>query len=188
MGNGYYAIYAADSGKCLDIEGSSTANGADLHQWDCHWGDNQQFKFEDAGDGYYYIKAKHSNKCVDVSGVSQNEGAQIHQWDCLGADNQKWQINGLCGNSDFSEGSLLSTSTYPWHPVSRKVMDEWNTEPALCAYGGKMNGPLASFTVTSADVNKKITVASDALSSYVRNICVRLQRAPNSSGPAPGLK
>jgi hypothetical protein len=31
------------SGKCMDIYGASTSNGAALIQWTCHGGTNQQF-------------------------------------------------------------------------------------------------------------------------------------------------
>lgn len=34
-GGGTYYLVNAHSGKCLEIENSSTANGARAQQWDC---------------------------------------------------------------------------------------------------------------------------------------------------------
>jgi hypothetical protein len=35
VGDEYYRIVARHSGKCVDVE------GANVHQWSCHGGDNQ---------------------------------------------------------------------------------------------------------------------------------------------------
>ncbi|MFJ7063051.1 RICIN domain-containing protein [Streptomyces microflavus] len=43
-GNGYVSLKAKHSGKCLDVSGNSTANGARLFQYACGSGTNQQFK------------------------------------------------------------------------------------------------------------------------------------------------
>lgn len=43
------AFIAKHSGRCMDVEGVSTANGARLQQWDCNWTGNQQWKFQGVG-------------------------------------------------------------------------------------------------------------------------------------------
>jgi len=45
-GEGYYRIVARHSGKCVDVSGVSTADGADIIQWSCHGGTNQMFLLE----------------------------------------------------------------------------------------------------------------------------------------------
>jgi hypothetical protein len=42
----YEAFMARHSGKCLDVTGNSTANGARIQQWSCHWGGNQQWYWQ----------------------------------------------------------------------------------------------------------------------------------------------
>jgi Ca2+-binding RTX toxin-like protein len=42
----YVAFQAKHSGKCADVSGVSTANGARLQQWTCLWGGNQQWSFQ----------------------------------------------------------------------------------------------------------------------------------------------
>jgi len=45
-GGGYYRLTAKHSGRCLDVAGVSTSNGANVQQWECHGGDNQKWKIE----------------------------------------------------------------------------------------------------------------------------------------------
>jgi beta-glucanase (GH16 family) len=44
LGNGYFKFVARHSGRCLDVPGSSTANGARLQQWDCNGTGAQAFR------------------------------------------------------------------------------------------------------------------------------------------------
>ena len=89
----YYTIRAKHSGKLLEVAGVSSENGANVQQWGNWGGDNQQWKFENAGDGYYFIKAKHSGKVLDVSGKpNPGDGANVHQWAFHGETNQQWTL------------------------------------------------------------------------------------------------
>jgi hypothetical protein len=81
-----YTVVNQQTGKCLDVNGVSTADGAVIQQWTCLGGAlNQQFTLRkvtyagnDAHD--YQLVARHSGKCVDVSGISTAAHALIHQW------------------------------------------------------------------------------------------------------------
>ncbi len=44
VGNGYFKLQNKNSGKFLDVSGISTAQGANVHQWQSTNGDNQRFK------------------------------------------------------------------------------------------------------------------------------------------------
>ena len=63
----------AHSGTCLDIEGISTANGADAIQWDYWGGQNQVFRIEWVEAAHYRLIAQHSGRVIDVDGVSPGE-------------------------------------------------------------------------------------------------------------------
>ena len=67
--SGYYKVIAKHSGKCLDVAGVSTADGAKVQQWSCTGGNNQRWKLVSMGDGYNELVAAHSGKCLDVDGV-----------------------------------------------------------------------------------------------------------------------
>ncbi len=43
---GWFAFIAKHSGKCADLTGPSGNNGVRIQQWSCHWGSNQQWRFE----------------------------------------------------------------------------------------------------------------------------------------------
>lgn len=99
-----YQISARHSGKCLDVAGWSSANGALITQWDCHGGENQQWTFFDVdGAGTYSITAKNSGKALDVFGgiFSGANGVIVNQWDYNGSTNQMWKVNDL-GNGFYS--------------------------------------------------------------------------------------
>jgi hypothetical protein len=87
-------LVARHSGRCLDVSGVSTADGANVWQWTCIVGQrNQEWNFVAAGDGYYTLRATHSGKCLDVAGVSTADGANVHQWTCIvGQRNQEWRL------------------------------------------------------------------------------------------------
>lgn len=86
-------VFVRHSGRCLDIEGISTANGADAIQWDYWGGQNQFFRIEWVEASHYRLIAQHSGRVIDVEGISSANGAQIHQWDWWGGDNQKFRLD-----------------------------------------------------------------------------------------------
>ncbi|WP_426505538.1 non-reducing end alpha-L-arabinofuranosidase family hydrolase [Dactylosporangium sp. McL0621] len=88
----WYVLVNRNSGKALDVNGASTADGAGLIQWTRTNTTNQQFQFVDAGGGYYRLRARHSGKVVDVYGASTADGAQIVQWADNGGTNQQFRL------------------------------------------------------------------------------------------------
>ena len=76
-----------DKGKCLDLEGRSTSNGTEIHQWSCHGADSQLWYQDETGR--IHSKAD-SSKCVDVSGAGTGNGSRVVLWSCHGGDNQRW--------------------------------------------------------------------------------------------------
>ena len=99
VGSKYVSLVAQHSGKCVDVNGGSTAEGGNVHQWSCHGGDNQLWEEVPATNGFM-LRAKHSGKCLDVSGISYTAGANIYQWTCHGGPNQvfNWVGNRLVAN------------------------------------------------------------------------------------------
>ena len=102
-----YSITSKQSGKALDVSDVSFDNGANIHQWQNYYADNQLWIITNEGNNEYSIKSVHSGKALDVSGVSMDDGANIHQWEYLGNDNQKWYLQ-RDGDGYFSIISVLS--------------------------------------------------------------------------------
>ncbi|HWI08802.1 MAG TPA: RICIN domain-containing protein [Solirubrobacteraceae bacterium] len=88
----YYKIVARHSGKCLDVEYGSRGDGANIQQYTCGAGYNQQFRLRYIDSGYYQLIARHSFACVDVAWASTWDGANVHQWGCNGGGNQQFRF------------------------------------------------------------------------------------------------
>lgn len=80
------------SNMCLDVSRASTSRGANIIQWQCHGGDNQNWRLVDVGGGYYNIVAQHSGMCLDVARASLSAGTGVIQWQCHRGGNQKWRL------------------------------------------------------------------------------------------------
>ncbi len=100
IADGDVVIKAVHSGKCVDVAGASTSNGANVQQWDCNASGAQVFHLSSLGDGYYKLVNPSSNKSFDVRGVSTAAGAAIQIWDYVGGTNQQFAIDPLT-NGEF---------------------------------------------------------------------------------------
>ncbi|MER6008730.1 RICIN domain-containing protein [Nonomuraea angiospora] len=89
-GTGYDRLAVRHSGKCADVRGGSTADGAALQQYTCGTGANQQWTLQDAGGGYLRLVARHSGKCADLPSSSQADDVQFKQYPCNGGQNQQF--------------------------------------------------------------------------------------------------
>jgi Ricin-type beta-trefoil lectin domain/Glycosyl hydrolases family 43 len=88
----YVALVARHSGKCADVVNASTSSGAEVVQYTCGSGANQQWQLRDAGGGYVQLVARHSGMCADVANASTADGAQVIQYPCGPGTNQQWQV------------------------------------------------------------------------------------------------
>jgi hypothetical protein len=91
----YFKVLNRNSGKALEVGGSSTADGAAVQQWNYAGGNNQQWQMSDLGNGYYKITARHSGKALEIGGSSTVDGAKAQQWNYAGGNNQQWQVADL---------------------------------------------------------------------------------------------
>ncbi|WP_142683289.1 RICIN domain-containing protein [Chitinophaga polysaccharea] len=91
----WYKIVCRQSNKGLDVNGSSTANGGSIVQWDYWGGNNQQWKLNSLGGARFSITNRNSNKSLDVNGSSTTAGTDIVQWDYWGGTNQQWTVTDI---------------------------------------------------------------------------------------------
>jgi len=95
-----YLIRAKQSGRCLDVYGGSSADGANIVQWSCHSGNNQRWALTLLNDGYYEVKSVLSGKCMEVAGASTSNGTGVNQSTCTRANNQRWKFEVLTGGGN----------------------------------------------------------------------------------------
>lgn len=93
--DGYYQIISKSSGKALDIALGGTQNGAQIHQWTVHGGDNQLWAVQTVARGIYILRAKASGRCMDIAGISSENGARLQIWDDVGGENQQWMLKAV---------------------------------------------------------------------------------------------
>jgi len=88
----YYRLVNRNSGKVADVNGGSTADGAQVIQWQYNGGTNQQWQLVHIGEGFYRVVNRNSGKNLDVNGASTTAGANIIQWPANAGKNQQWEI------------------------------------------------------------------------------------------------
>jgi hypothetical protein len=79
-------IVGGQSGRCVDVPGSSTSNGTQVQLWDCHGGTNQRWSYTASRQWTVY-----GNKCLAANGTSN--GAAVVIGDCNGQVGQQWNVN-----------------------------------------------------------------------------------------------
>ncbi|GIG64514.1 ricin-type beta-trefoil lectin domain protein [Phytomonospora endophytica] len=75
------------AGKCADVAGGSTADGAAVQLYGCNGTTAQQWSRP--GDG----TVRALGKCLDVTNHGTANGSQLQLWSCTGAANQQWTYN-----------------------------------------------------------------------------------------------
>jgi hypothetical protein len=81
------AIVGKQSGRCLDINSSSTTNGTQAQLWDCNGQGNQAW----TRSGKQLLI--YGSKCLDANNRGTVNGTKVVIWDCNGQPNQQWNVN-----------------------------------------------------------------------------------------------
>jgi hypothetical protein len=111
-------IVGGQSGRCVDLNGSTTANGAQAQLWDCNGGSNQRFTVTSGKQLQVY-----GSKCLDANGSGTANGTAVVIWDCGSGTSQQWNVNsggtitgvqsGLCLDANGA-GTANATKIILW--------------------------------------------------------------------------
>lgn len=94
VADGYYVIANTKSNMALDVSGASTANSANVWQYDQNGTMAQVWKVSfNAATGYYTLLSANSGKALDVKGASSTNGANVQQYTSNGTKAQLWTIS-----------------------------------------------------------------------------------------------
>jgi Ricin-type beta-trefoil lectin domain/Thaumatin family len=80
--------FRGDAGKCIDVPGGMSNDGAQLQLWDCNGTPAQSFT---AGANGSQVAL---GKCMDVAWASRDNGAKVQLARCNGGPAQIWVIDG----------------------------------------------------------------------------------------------
>ena len=147
-----YKLTAQCSGKALNVDGGSTAKGANVNQMPYDGSPAQQWEIVDVGGGVYNLTAQCSGMNLDVYGKSTAEGANVDQWSPSTSSAQKWSIVDVGGGyyqliagcsgkalnvegSSTSNGANVTQRTY-----TGATGQKWLIEP-VSGGGGGTNPP-----------------------------------------------
>jgi GH18 family chitinase len=123
-----YRLVNKLTGKCLDINGPSGADGAVIHQWACHSGTSQQWVMEPTDSGYARFVSRYSGKVLDVTGVSTADGARLQQWGWGGGGNQQFRAvslgNGYHRLEARHSGKVLDVANC-WSSGDGTAVQQW---------------------------------------------------------------
>ncbi|WP_031484136.1 RICIN domain-containing protein [Streptomyces bicolor] len=97
-GDAYYRLVSVRSGKALDVNGFSTADGTRIQQWTDQNTANQQWRLKPAGDGYYELVNRNSGKVLGIAGNSTAQGAAAEQQTDSSSTSQEWRIDEVSGS------------------------------------------------------------------------------------------
>ncbi|WP_327250318.1 RICIN domain-containing protein [Streptomyces sp. NBC_01244] len=112
-GNAWYVLVNRNSGKALDVYGSSTADGARVSQWTRSDGANQQFRLADSDSGHVRLINRNSGKAVEMQGGSTADGGNVVQYTDWGGANQQWQMVKLSsGGGGCGSAPTLASGTH----------------------------------------------------------------------------
>ncbi|MCX5366980.1 RICIN domain-containing protein [Streptomyces sp. NBC_00124] len=114
-GDAYYRLVSARSGKVLDVNGYSTADGTRIQQWTDQNTANQQWRLKPAGDGYFELVNRNSGKVLGITGNSTAKSAAAEQQTDSSAISQEWRVDevgssGAVTLTSRRSGQVLSVS------------------------------------------------------------------------------
>ncbi|MBF9133355.1 RICIN domain-containing protein [Plantactinospora sp. S1510] len=81
-------LVGGQSGRCIEVPGSTTTNGTQMQLWDCSGSTNQRWTHTASKQLTVY-----GNKCLDANGAGTTNGTTVIIWDCHGGLNQQWNLN-----------------------------------------------------------------------------------------------
>jgi hypothetical protein len=91
----FQPIVARHSGRCLDVDGSSTEPNTQVVQRACDGSASQRWTFVPVewGANRFFLVNQNSGQCLDVAGGSQQPGGIVIQWLCNGGPAQQFVHN-----------------------------------------------------------------------------------------------
>ncbi|MFJ4975324.1 RICIN domain-containing protein [Streptomyces coeruleorubidus] len=137
-GNAYYRVVSARSGKVMDVNAFSTADGTRIQQWTDQSTANQQWKLKPTGDGYYELVNRNSGKVLGIAGNSTAQASAAEQQADSSATSQEWRIDKVSGSDavtftsrrsgqvlDVLGGSTAEGAAVVQHPGTGSTSQRW---------------------------------------------------------------
>ncbi|MFF1478542.1 RICIN domain-containing protein [Streptomyces sp. NPDC058301] len=142
----YYRLVSLRSGKVLDVNGFSTADGTRIQQWTDQNTANQQWRLRPTKDGYYELVNRNSGKVLGIAGDSTAEKAAAEQQTDSSSTSQEWRIDEVSGSDavtftsrrsgqvlDVSDASTSNGAAVVQYPGKGSANQQWKLVKAVKA-------------------------------------------------------
>jgi len=129
LADGTYTITSAYSSKCVDIAAASTANGAQVQQYQCNGTGAQTFSVTNMGQGWYRLINTNSGKAIDIASASTADGAKVQQYTDNGTGAQRFSIKPGSDATTFvitNENSGKCLDVSDWSTNDSAKIQQWS--------------------------------------------------------------
>src|SRR6202000_2751703 len=92
LADGTYTIASAFSGKCVDIAAASTADSAQVQQYQCNGTGAQKVAITNMGQGWYRLINPNSGKAIDIAAAPPADGPKVQQYTDNATSAQRFSI------------------------------------------------------------------------------------------------
>ena len=173
IGGGLYTVRALHSGRYINVAGSGTANGTNLHQWNNGTPNgDEKWRITNNGDGTYTFIAAVNGLALDLADGKAANGQNVQCWTSNGTGAQKWALIPSSVQEDFYGPSISNiqvtevgvagyrvtcTVTDP-SGVAKVTMPTWsvkNNQDDLVWHEATISGNTATFYVRASDHNNE---------------------------------
>jgi chitinase len=128
LADGTYTIASAFSGKCVDIAAASTANSAQVQQYQCNGTGAQKFAVTNLGQGWYRLVNVNSRKAIDIASASTADGAKVQQYTDNASTAQRFSVRPGADATTFviaNEGSGKCLDVADWSTNDSGKIQQW---------------------------------------------------------------
>ena len=128
LADGTYTNTSAFSGKCVDIAAASTANSAQVQQYQCNGTGAQKFAVTNMGQGWYRLINTNSGKAIDIAAASTADGAKVQQYTDNGTGAQRFSIKPGSDTTTFvitNETSGKCLDVTDWSTNDSAKIQQW---------------------------------------------------------------
>ena len=195
IGGGLYTVRALHSGRYINVAGSGTANGTNLHQWNNGTPNgDEKWRITNNGDGTYTFIAAVNGLALDLADGKAANGQNVQCWTSNGTGAQKWALIPSSVQEDFYGPSISNiqvtevgvagyrvtcTVTDP-SGVAKVTMPTWsvkNNQDDIVWHEAAISGNTATFYVRVSDHN-------DEAGDYITHIYATDKRGYQSGASA----
>ena len=195
IGGGLYTVRALHSGRYINVAGSGTANGTNLHQWNNGTPNgDEKWRITNNGDGTYTFHAAVNGLALDLAEGKVANGQNVQCWTSNGTGAQKWSLIPSSVKEDFYgpeisniritevsvAGYRVTCTVTDASGVAKVTMPTWsvkNNQDDLVWHEAAISGNTATCYVRVSDHN-------DEAGDYITHIYATDKRGYQSGASA----